>query len=107
MGGKLANAMNEPYTPYGYDAMNILLKAIESVLTGNGGQPPSSSQTFRDDVVAALRQTSYDGALGHTTFDANGDTTNTGFTLYEVKSGAWVGINTYAVDTSGNVSVKS
>jgi branched-chain amino acid transport system substrate-binding protein len=97
----------EPYTAYGYDAMNILLKAIESVLTGNGGQPPSSSQTFRDDVVAALRQTSYDGALGHTTFDANGDTTNTGFTLYEVKSGAWVGINTYAVDTSGNVSVKS
>jgi branched-chain amino acid transport system substrate-binding protein len=97
----------EPYTAYGYDAMNILLQAIHTVLVNNGGQPPSSSQTFRDDVVAALRNTSYDGALGHTTFDANGDTTNTGFTLYKVTSGSWVGVNTYAVDTSGNVTVKS
>ncbi len=38
---------------------------------------------------------------------ANGDTTNTGFTLYKVTSGNWVGVNTYAVDTSGTVSVKS
>jgi branched-chain amino acid transport system substrate-binding protein len=97
----------EPYTAYGYDAMNILLQAIHSVLVANNGQPPADSQTFRDDVVTALRATSYDGALGHTTFDANGDTTNTGFTLYKVTSGAWAGVNTYAVDTSGNVTVKS
>ena len=101
------NAMNEPYTPYGYDAMNILLQAIHYVLVQNGGQPPSSSTTFRSDVVAALRNTNYSGAVGVTTFDANGDTTNTGFTLYKVENGAWVGVNTYAVDTSGNVSVKS
>jgi branched-chain amino acid transport system substrate-binding protein len=97
----------EPYTAYGYDAMNILLQAIRSVLVSNGGQPPADSQTFRDDVVTALRATSYDGALGHTSFDANGDTTNTGFTLYKVTNGAWAGVNTYAVDTSGNVTVKS
>ncbi len=97
----------EPYTAYGYDAMNILLQAIHNALVANGGQPPSSSQAFRDAVVAQIRLTSYDGALGHTTFDANGDTTNTGFTLYEVTNGAWVGVNTYAVDTSGNVTVKS
>ncbi len=58
-------------------------------------------------MVAALRNTNYSGAVGVTTFDANGDTTNTGFTLYKVENGAWVGVNTYAVDTSGNVSVKS
>jgi branched-chain amino acid transport system substrate-binding protein len=98
---------NEPYTAYGYDAMNILLQAIKSVLVSNGGQPPASSQTFRDDVVTALHATSYDGALGHTSFDANGDTTNTGFTFYKVTNGAWLGVNTYAVDQSGNVTVKS
>jgi branched-chain amino acid transport system substrate-binding protein len=97
----------EPYTAYGYDAMNILLKAIQATLTANGGQPLASPQAFRDAVVAQLRNTSYDGALGHTTFDANGDTTNTGFTLYKVTSGNWVGVHTYAVDTSGNVTVKS
>jgi len=97
----------EPYTAYGYDAMNILLQAIRSVLVSNGGQPPADSQTFRDDVVKALRATSYDGALGHTSFDANGDTTNTGFTLYKVSSGAFAAVNTFAVDTSGNVTVKS
>ncbi|MGD0193689.1 MAG: branched-chain amino acid ABC transporter substrate-binding protein [Candidatus Dormibacteria bacterium] len=101
------NAMNEPYTPYGYDAMNILLQAIHSVIVANGGQLPASSQTFRGDVVAQLRLTSYDGALGHTSFDANGDTTNTGFTLYKVAAGAWTGDGTYAVDTSGNVSLSS
>ena len=97
----------EPYTAYGYDAMNILLQAIRSVLVANGGQPPSSTMAFRDAVVAALHQTSYDGALGHTSFDANGDTTNTGFTLYKVSSGSWTGDGTYAVDTSGNVTLKS
>ena len=87
--------------------MNILLQAIKTVISNNGGQPPSDTQTFRDAVVAALHNTSYDGALGHTMFDMNGDTTNTGFTLYKVTSGAWTGVNTYAVDTSGNVSTKS
>ena len=97
----------EPYTAYGYDAMNILIQAVKAVLTNNGGQPPADSTAFRDAVVAQLHNTSYDGALGHTGFDPNGDTTNTGFTLYKVVSGTWTGVKTYAVDTSGNVSVKS
>jgi branched-chain amino acid transport system substrate-binding protein len=98
---------NEPYTPYGYDAMNILIQAIKQVLVQNGGQPPSNTQTFRDDVVQQLRTTSYDGATGHTSFDQNGDTTNTGFTLYKVSGGQWTTVATYAVDQSGNVSQKS
>ncbi|HSP65122.1 MAG TPA: hypothetical protein VLO10_02930, partial [Candidatus Deferrimicrobium sp.] len=64
-------------------------------------------QTFRDAVVSQLHNTAYDGALGHTTFDSNGDTTNTGFTLYKVSSGSWAADKTYAVDTSGKVTVKS
>jgi branched-chain amino acid transport system substrate-binding protein len=97
----------EPYSPYGYDAMNILIQAIKTVLVNNNGQPPSDPQGFRDQVVAALHATSYDGALGHTGFDMNGDTTNGGFTLYKVTSGAWAPVKTYVVDASGNVSVKS
>ena len=98
---------NEPYTPFGYDAMNILIQAIKSVLLANNGQPPSSTMTFRDDVVAQLHNTNYSGAVGQTSFDSNGDTTNPFFTLYKVTSGNWAGVNAYQVDSSGNVSVKS
>ncbi len=96
---------NSPYTPYGYDAMNILIQAIKSVLLANGGQPPSDSGTFRDSVVAQLHKVQYSGAVGQTAFDANGDTTNTGFTLYVVSGGAWTAKEKLQVDTSGKVSV--
>ena len=101
------DAKKEPYSAYGYDAMNILIQAIKAAITSNGGQLPSDSMSFRDAVVAQLHNTSYSGALGHTSFDSNGDTTNTGFTLYKVSGGNWTAVNTYAVDTSGNVTVKS
>jgi branched-chain amino acid transport system substrate-binding protein len=101
------DATKEPYSAYGYDAMTVLIQAIKAAVNANGGQLPSDSQAFRDAVVAQLHNTSYDGALGHTSFDSNGDTTNTGFTLYKVSGPAWTTVNTYAVDTSGNVSVKS
>jgi branched-chain amino acid transport system substrate-binding protein len=97
----------EPYSPFGYDAMNILIQAIKAVVTANNGQLPSDPVDFRDKVVAQLHNTSFDGALGHTSFDANGDTTNPFFTLYKVSSGAWTAVKTYVVDTSGNVAVKS
>jgi branched-chain amino acid transport system substrate-binding protein len=101
------DAKKEPYSAYGYDAMNILIQAIKSVISANNGQLPSDPMTFRDSVVSQLHSTSHDGALGHTGFDPNGDTTNTGFTLYKVTSAAWTAVKTYAVDSSGNVSVKS
>jgi branched-chain amino acid transport system substrate-binding protein len=96
---------NSPYSPYGYDAMNILIQAIKAVLVANGGQPPSDPTTFRDDVVAQLKQIQYSGAVGQTSFDQNGDTTNTGFTLYLVSGGAWTAKEKLVVDTSGKVSV--
>jgi branched-chain amino acid transport system substrate-binding protein len=96
---------NSPYTPYGYDAMNILIQSIKAVLLANGGQPPADSTTFRDDVVAQLHKVQYSGAVGQTSFDQNGDTTNTGFTLYKVSGGAWTAKEKLVVDTSGKVSV--
>jgi branched-chain amino acid transport system substrate-binding protein len=102
-----SDGTKEPYTAYGYDAMNILIQAIKSVLVANNGQPLSDSNAFRDAVVAQLHNVQYDGALGHTSFDTNGDTTNTGFTLYKVTGGSFAAEKTYAVDPSGTVTPKS
>jgi branched-chain amino acid transport system substrate-binding protein len=96
-----------PYTPYGYDAMNILIQAVKSVLLANGGQPPSDPTKFRDDVVAQLHQSSfsYKGATGTTSFDQNGDTTNAGFSLYTISGGKWAAKELLTADSSGKVTV--
>lgn len=71
---------SSPYTKYAYDATNILLTAIAS--------------TGIEDKAAlaqAVRAISYDGALGVTTFDANGQTQiPVAIEIQEVKDGAWV-----------------
>ena len=71
--------------------MNILLNAIKTVLAQNGGKIPASATAFRADVVTAVAATSYDGTIGHTQFDALGDTLNHSFSIYVPQSGAWVG----------------
>ncbi len=69
-----------PYTKYAFDSANILLTAI--------------AQTGIEDKAAlaqAIRGISYDGALGVTTFDANGQTQiPVAIEIKEVKDGAWV-----------------
>lgn len=69
-----------PYTKYAFDSANILLTAI--------------AQTGIEDKAAlaqAIRGISYDGALGVTTFDANGQTQiPVAIEIKEVKGGAWV-----------------
>jgi branched-chain amino acid transport system substrate-binding protein len=98
----------EPYTAYGYDAMQILLQSVKTVISNNGGQLPSDPQAFRDAVVAALHNTSYDGATGHLSFDQNGDLPPpSSFTLYKVSGASWTTKETLVEDTSGNVTVKS
>lgn len=96
-----------PYTPYGFDAMNALIQAIKSVLVANGGQPPSDSQTFRDDVVQQLHSINYSGATGTVAFDQNGDTTHAGFSLYTISGTAWSPKELLTADASGKVTVAS
>jgi branched-chain amino acid transport system substrate-binding protein len=79
------------YSAYGYDCMNILLQAIKKVLLNNGGKIPASASTFRAQVVDAVAQTNYDGAIGHTQFDSRGDTLNHSFSVYIPQGGMWVG----------------
>ena len=77
-----------PYSATAFDAMNILIQAIKTALT-HEHTPANSSDSaqatkFRQAVIDALKQTSYDGITGHTAFDENGDTTNKIFTIYQV-----------------------
>jgi len=69
-----------PYTKYAYDAANILLAAIKEV-------------GIKDKVALAkaVRAISYDGALGVTTFDENGQTkVPVEVEIKVVKDGKWV-----------------
>ncbi len=69
-----------PYTKYAYEAANILLAAIKEVGTED-----------KAALAQAIRNISYDGVLGTTTFDANGQTQiPVEIEIKEVKNGAWV-----------------
>ncbi|MBI3522470.1 MAG: branched-chain amino acid ABC transporter substrate-binding protein [Chloroflexi bacterium] len=70
----------QPYAIYGYEAANVMLKAIKET---NGD---------RAGMVDAVKKvgTNYDGVLGKWSFDANGDTSNTAHTGVVVQGGKWV-----------------
>jgi len=81
---------NEPYAVYGYEAMSVALKAIEDVCAAGGD--PTNRQAIRDAVFAIK---DFDGALGTWSFDANGDTSLTDMTYYQVKGGKYESIGTF------------
>ncbi|HNW86324.1 MAG TPA: branched-chain amino acid ABC transporter substrate-binding protein [Candidatus Limiplasma sp.] len=66
----------EGYAAYGYDAVNVALDAIKSVITANPGVTPT-----REQVATAIRATSgYQGMATNVTFNSIGD--NTEATVY-------------------------
>lgn len=77
-----------PYSAQAFDSMNVLIQAIKKALTttaaAKDANDTNGGNAFRGAVISALKQTSYDGVTGHTTFDVNGDTTNKVFTIYKV-----------------------
>lgn len=69
-----------PYTKYAYDATGILLAAIKDVGIDD-----------KVALAAAIRAISYDGVLGTTTFDENGQTQiPVEIEIKVVKDGQWV-----------------
>jgi branched-chain amino acid transport system substrate-binding protein len=78
------------YSANAYDAMNILLQAVKKSITDNGGKLPSTGSAFREAVRKNVAATSWDGAIGHTSFDANGDTSNVLLTIFVAQGGKWV-----------------
>ncbi len=82
--------LTEPYSIYGYETMNVLLKAIENVCASGGD--PSSRKAVRDAVFAIK---DFNGVLGTWSFDQNGDTTLTDMTVYQVKNGSYTAVGTF------------
>ena len=76
------------YSAPAYEAMNVLIQSIKIALsktsapkdTGDAAQ----GKIFRQAVIDGIQGLSYDGILGHTGFDQNGDTTNKSLTIYQV-----------------------
>ncbi len=69
----------QPYAIYGFEAANVVLDAIDTVCS-------SDREAIRQAVLSTR---DYNGVLGQWSFDANGDTTNTGFSGYQVRNGQW------------------
>lgn len=69
-----------PYTKYAYDATGILLQAMET-----------AGVKDKAAIAKTIRAIRYDGVLGVTSFDANGQTqVPLELQLHEVKDGKWV-----------------
>jgi branched-chain amino acid transport system substrate-binding protein len=79
---KYGGDLNEPYAVYGYEAMNVALKAIEDVCAA--GKDPTDRKAVRDAVFAIK---DFNGVLGTWSFDANGDTSLSDMTIYLAKGG--------------------
>ncbi|HZU03250.1 MAG TPA: branched-chain amino acid ABC transporter substrate-binding protein [Ktedonobacteraceae bacterium] len=77
------------YSAAGYDSANILIQAIKTALANGAHTPKDASdaagaKAFRQAVIDAVQNISYDGVLGHQSFDKNGDTTNRVITVYQL-----------------------
>ncbi|MCA1683392.1 MAG: branched-chain amino acid ABC transporter substrate-binding protein [Actinobacteria bacterium] len=78
------------YSANAYDAMNILIQAVKKAIDDNGGKIPADPKALRESVRKNVAATAYDGAIGHTSFDQNGDTSNILITLDKGAGGKWV-----------------
>jgi len=77
------------YSAAAYDATNILIQSIKTALANGAHTPVNSSDSagavkFRTAVISAIQGISYNGVLGHTSFDSNGDTTDKVITVYKL-----------------------
>ena len=71
------------YAPFSYDAAQVLLQAI---LRAGSAEPA--------DYLPELAKTRYEGVIGPIAFDALGDLQDGPVTLYQVKDGQWVPVET-------------
>lgn len=74
-----------PYAKYAYDATNLILAAIRDV-----------GYEDKRALAQAIRNIEYEGTLGTTTFDSNGQTEiDVVIDILEVRDGEWVPVDTY------------
>ncbi len=75
----------EAYGAYGYDAANVIIAALEKVLT----EDAELDDGLREELRDAVQGTSIDGVTGKVAFDEYGDTTTRVLTVYKVEGEAW------------------
>jgi branched-chain amino acid transport system substrate-binding protein len=73
----------QPYTPYAYEAANVMLDAIERASEEAGGDVPDR-QAVEEQIFATE---DYKGVLGTWSFDEDGDTTLTELSILKVEGG--------------------
>ncbi|MCT2587136.1 branched-chain amino acid ABC transporter substrate-binding protein [Actinophytocola gossypii] len=77
------------YGAFAYDAANVIIDSLATTI-GDGEWSPS----MREDLVATVGEYEGDGATGKVAFDEYGDSTNHVLTVYEVRDGKWVAVET-------------
>lgn len=79
------NKNPESYSVYGYDAMGVLLAAIEKGINDNGGKLPSKAV-----IAETVRATQdFEGALTTVSFDDKGDNVNAKVFIYSFEEAAY------------------
>ena len=73
----------QPYTPYAYEAANVMLDAIERASEEAGGDVPDR-QAVLEQIFATE---DYKGVLGTWSFDEDGDTTLSELSILRVEGG--------------------
>lgn len=76
--GKIQN-----YSPYAYDAVYVMVEAMKRA---NSTEPAK--------YLTELPKTDFQGVTGHIRFDTKGDISGGAVTVYQVKDGAWVPLET-------------
>ncbi|MBP0597565.1 branched-chain amino acid ABC transporter substrate-binding protein [Herbaspirillum sp. LeCh32-8] len=76
---KDSTARITPYTPAAYDAVYVLVDALQ-----RAGSRDAQA------VQAALRKGRYNGVTGTIAFDGKGDLVDPRYTIYKIRQGAWV-----------------
>src|SRR5436305_3129859 len=77
------------YSAAAYDCANILIQAVKTAIANGAHTPQNSSdaagaKTFRQAVINAIQNISFNGVTGHQAFDKNGDTTDKIISIYKL-----------------------
>jgi branched-chain amino acid transport system substrate-binding protein len=75
----------EAYGAYAYDAANVIISALATVLPGED----KITDELRPKIRQAVQDGSIDGVTGKVAFDQYGDTTTRVLTVYKVENQAW------------------
>ena len=84
----------EAYGGYAYDSTWAIIQAVKAVTENNDGKLPTDEKEARKQVTEAMQKVSFKGVTGDVAFDEFGDTTNKQLSLYEVKNGKHVPVQT-------------